>query len=58
MTRQRFPREIPPYCIPLPWGNCWGRYNRLYLYMQYIWGFRCNRETPTPIDFDVLEHFR
>jgi len=36
----RYPREIPPYCIPMPWGDWLGNYNRLYLYMRYIWGFR------------------
>lgn len=55
----RFPREIPPGCIPLrmPEGF-FARETQLFSLMEYIWGFRCNRYTPTPIGFDVLEHFR
>lgn len=55
----RFPREIPPGCTPLRMHESFFvRETLLFSLMEFIWGFRCNRGTPTPIDFDVLEHFR
>jgi len=55
----RFPREIPPGCTPLRMPDgFFVRETQLFALMEFIWGFRCNRRTPTPIGFEVLERFR
>jgi len=56
----RFPREIPMFCLPYPWGTVEGRLNRLYCYMDYIWGFQRipKRQIWTPPPDERQSHTR
>lgn len=55
----RYPREIPPGCTPLRMPEpFFARERMLFALMEFIWGFRCNRQLHPGIGFDPVERFR